>query len=278
MRSIISLRNNEITSFPFRSHTVRWISYLVFGSCFAVTVFNLREATQTILLPTTTTPDPLSPMPSAEKQTIAILDPTLHSENHRMDPTFLRRQTQHLNFWNVLDYYGHLSKDNAPLYSNRTLSSSTICQPKAGQGYEAPGGYQILTQKLQLAKSPSTTTGVRLLCAVYTHPLLHQLVRAAALTWGRRCDGFVAMSTQTIPQLNILELRHAGPEEYQNMWQKVRRPHNGGRVTRFLQNAFFSSHDTDIRIRIRRAAFGCICINTTETTTTSFILAEMTCM
>lgn len=46
--------------------------------------------------------------------------------------------------------------------------------------------------------------------------------RAAALTWGHKCDGFLAFSTKTIPSLGQLNLTHRGEESYMNMWQKVR--------------------------------------------------------
>jgi glycoprotein-N-acetylgalactosamine 3-beta-galactosyltransferase len=53
-------------------------------------------------------------------------------------------------------------------------------------------------------------------------------------TWAKRCDGWVAFSTKTdysIPgtfmlvftflTLEAIEIHHEGPEEYNNMWQKV---------------------------------------------------------
>ena len=44
----------------------------------------------------------------------------------------------------------------------------------------------------------------------------------SALTWGRRCDGFLGFSNVTTSNLGLLRLDHVGPETYGNMHQKVR--------------------------------------------------------
>jgi glycoprotein-N-acetylgalactosamine 3-beta-galactosyltransferase len=51
---------------------------------------------------------------------------------------------------------------------------------------------------------------------------MRDLARIQALSWGHKCDGFLAFSTETIPALGMLEILHVGAESYQNMWQKVR--------------------------------------------------------
>ena len=66
---------------------------------------------------------------------------------------------------------------------------------------------------------------------------MQYLARAAALTWGRRCDGFVAFSNQTVVDLNMLDLQHDGPESYHNMWQKTRR------VWTYLQQHYGNEYD-----------------------------------
>lgn len=73
--------------------------------------------------------------------------------------------------------------------------------------------------KLQRRKS-------RILCMVYTVCIPgennHSNVRSQAETWGRQCDGFIAASNFTDHSVGAIDLVHNGPEEYANMWQKVR--------------------------------------------------------
>lgn len=78
----------------------------------------------------------------------------------------------------------------------------------------------------------------RVLCLVYTYSPMRYLLRAQALTWGKNCDGFLAFSNETLPELGIYRLppplgttAHHGREQqeqeyqeesYDNMWQKTR--------------------------------------------------------
>lgn len=66
-------------------------------------------------------------------------------------------------------------------------------------------------------------SGPRILCMVYTMESAHATkVRAIRETWGPGCDGFLAFSTKSDPRIPAISLPHEGPEEYGNMWQKVR--------------------------------------------------------
>ena len=103
-------------------------------------------------------------------------------------------------------------------FDNKTNLANT-CNLPAGTLDEAPEGVELLKRQIRLAK-PSQSP--RLLCAIYTHPPMRSLARMAALTYGRDCDGFLAFSTETIPELGLVHLHHAGPESYGNMYQKVR--------------------------------------------------------
>jgi glycoprotein-N-acetylgalactosamine 3-beta-galactosyltransferase len=51
---------------------------------------------------------------------------------------------------------------------------------------------------------------------------MRDLQRTQALSWGLKCDGYLAFSTETISNLGVVHLEHAGNESYNNMWQKVR--------------------------------------------------------
>ena len=196
--------------------------------CLVFTLLNLQGITRNKVspqgLPFTGTWTPVSSLDIVSIQT------TLHSENYRMDPTFLRIQTLDQDFWSVVEEHGHLlgnasssrkvtsTLDYSFYHANRSVSATHICADAPGKGLEGEQGWNLL-QKIRVA---DTDASPRLLCAVYTHARMYPLARAAALTWGRRCNGFVAFTNQTIVALNMLDLRHDGPEAYGNMWQKVK--------------------------------------------------------
>ena len=63
----------------------------------------------------------------------------------------------------------------------------------------------------------------KLMCTIYTYDKVHEKVMPALTeTWAKRCDGFMASSTLTNETLNTVNIPHKGPEEYNNIWQKVR--------------------------------------------------------
>jgi glycoprotein-N-acetylgalactosamine 3-beta-galactosyltransferase len=168
----------------------------------------------------------VKPSPGLPPYDVAKADPSLHSLNYRIDPNRLRHATENFTLWEGLQSYQRLPSSSAddealPAYYNDViLSPQAICVDGPGEGLEDEGGYKLLTEKVRLHTSPPSSQ--RLLCVVYTYPLMHPLARTVALTWGRHCDGFVAFSTETFPDLGFLDLKHEGPEAYANMWQKVR--------------------------------------------------------
>ena len=63
----------------------------------------------------------------------------------------------------------------------------------------------------------------KLLCLVYTMANDHATrIRGIRDTWAGGCDGFLAFSTKSDPRLPAISIPHKGPEDYKNMWQKVR--------------------------------------------------------
>ncbi|KAL7549258.1 hypothetical protein ACHAWF_012522 [Thalassiosira exigua] len=63
----------------------------------------------------------------------------------------------------------------------------------------------------------------KLMCLVYTMANAHaNRIRTMRDTWAGGCDGFLAFSTESDPRLPAISLKHDGPEEYTNMWQKIR--------------------------------------------------------
>jgi hypothetical protein len=109
--------------------------------------------------------------------------------------------------------------------ANASLTPGSVCTSGPGRGFEDKGGFKLLTEKIKVASfNTSNKNGqpVRILCMIYTHDKMRDLARASALSWGYKCDGFLAFSTETIPALGMVDLLHPGDEAYGNMWQKVR--------------------------------------------------------
>ena len=68
-----------------------------------------------------------------------------------------------------------------------------------------------------------TVPAPNLMCLVYTMADAHSnRIQSMRETWAGGCDGFLAFSTESDPRLPAISLPHDGPEEYRNMWQKVR--------------------------------------------------------
>ncbi|KAL7520445.1 hypothetical protein ACHAWX_006249 [Stephanocyclus meneghinianus] len=62
----------------------------------------------------------------------------------------------------------------------------------------------------------------KIFCLVYTIEKFHDRIPAIKETWGKKCDGFMVASTKTDVALGTVAIPHEGPEEYNNIWQKVR--------------------------------------------------------
>ena len=68
----------------------------------------------------------------------------------------------------------------------------------------------------------ATKSRVKIFCLVYTIESHHGKIPAIRETWGNKCDGFMVGSTKTDKALGTVNIPHEGPEEYDNIWQKVR--------------------------------------------------------
>lgn len=56
------------------------------------------------------------------------------------------------------------------------------------------------------------------------HPSFFSLPRNSKtlIANSQKCDGFMVASTKTDKDLGTVNIPHEGPEEYNNIWQKVR--------------------------------------------------------
>lgn len=85
---------------------------------------------------------------------------------------------------------------------------------------------------------PITLPAPKLMCLVYTMADAHSnRIQGMRETWAGGCDGFLAFSTESDPRLPAISLEHDGPEEYTNMWQKVRS------IWRFVGENYLEDHD-----------------------------------
>jgi len=108
---------------------------------------------------------------------------------------------------------------NPPKFTFRSKDDArSVCARDYGKDIEGPNGYRAL-QKIEISDDKNK---VRVLCMIYTHSNRHNRVRAIAETYGKDCDGFIAASNVTDPSIGAVHLVHEGPEEYDNMWLKVR--------------------------------------------------------
>ncbi len=130
------------------------------------------------------------------------------------------------------------------VYLQDTREFDAVCNAKPKEGKERKAGWRLLTQQVKVngpdPVGPTSFKGnfstpfktPRILCAIYTYEKRQEMTTAVAETWGWKCDGFFAASTETIQEdmdptkdvdgLGSIDLPHLGPEKYENMWQKTR--------------------------------------------------------
>lgn len=122
--------------------------------------------------------------------------------------------------------------------SFNSSSSEIACPPNGSVGIEMHGGSQVLhkirggllksqefNRNYATKKTNNNTLLPRVLCMVYTYEPNHATNLQAILdTWAPQCDGFFAASNVTDHSMGAIDFSQIqqGPEEYANMWQKVR--------------------------------------------------------
>lgn len=97
---------------------------------------------------------------------------------------------------------------------------TSICDTPLGEGEEGKHGIHGLN-KIKIVNEDYPNKK-RVLCIIYSHSNRHDHVRAAAETYGQRCDGFMAASNLTDRSIGAVDIPHEGPEVYGNMWNKVK--------------------------------------------------------
>jgi glycoprotein-N-acetylgalactosamine 3-beta-galactosyltransferase len=93
--------------------------------------------------------------------------------------------------------------------------------------------YRMLTEKVHVdisshearereAEHEDGKPRAKIFCMVYTIEKNHNKIPSIRETWGQKCDGFIVASDKTDKELGTVNIPHEGPEEYNNIWQKVR--------------------------------------------------------
>jgi hypothetical protein len=126
---------------------------------------------------------------------------------------------------------------------NWTISATEhddVCAKPVGDGPEG-GGKQLAQQvfdRIRVARHVKNND-VTIFCAVYTYPGHNDLTDAIRMTWGQRCDGFLASSTETNRSGGTVNIPHYGEHQgrYEGIWQKVR-----SMISYFYDN-FIDSYD-----------------------------------
>jgi len=157
------------------------------------------------------------------------------------DPTLFRRsvlewheQYQNATYWDRINYYPN-PIGKSTIVDNE-LSMNHICSltEATGSGKELNDrGIKIITEYVKVDRSPilrkvCTESPAlpherpKLFCGIYTHGPQRNFTRLSALSYGWKCDGFLAFSTLTAPKLGMVGLLHEGEENYHNMVQKTR--------------------------------------------------------
>ncbi|KAG7340752.1 Fringe-like protein [Nitzschia inconspicua] len=100
-----------------------------------------------------------------------------------------------------------------------------LCAPI---GYGPEGGKDLARQffhdHVQVASplSEEEAKTIKVFCAIYTHAGNRNQIAAIRQTWGKRCDGFMAASTETNHDTATVHIPHQGPYQgqYKGIWQK----------------------------------------------------------
>lgn len=145
------------------------------------------------------------------------------SRGYVADPTLFRLQflSTKTTYFDMLEHYQEqLRPDNV------SLSAESICELAPGMDTDIfnSGGFRLLHDKITVSHEPydEAPSSPKIMCAIYTHDGKRDLARVAALSYGWKCDGFLAFSDVTIPSLGMVGLLHRGNETYMNMIQKSR--------------------------------------------------------
>ncbi|KAL3905994.1 MAG: hypothetical protein SGILL_009457 [Bacillariaceae sp.] len=149
------------------------------------------------------------------------------------DPSLKRPQAYHPHS-GAVDEYGNFGYVHDPAILNKQKNTSNfatshedltqLCAP-VGEGPEGGNaiGRELFGQHIKVSQSPPISS-INVFCAIYTYPGNKNQTNAIKNTWGRRCDGIMFASTETVHEDATVHLLHNGGHQgmYRGIWQKVR--------------------------------------------------------
>ena len=137
-----------------------------------------------------------------------------------IDVTHLR------NYEHTIDRIGNRQFICSTIYKGKSVNESDIIQEitrdmvrrRIHERYNLRKEPKARKRQCKQSHKPS-----KLLCIVYTTVSGHAFkIPTIRETWGPQCDGFFVASTATDLSIDAVDIPHDGPEEYNNIWQKIR--------------------------------------------------------
>lgn len=149
------------------------------------------------------------------------------------DETFLVKSPPPFEFKSDTDKEKLCQRGGRSRVSLNNISSIKLSHTFVYSIHDLDPNYQMLTKKVfvdltshqaaeKRAEHGSQEKRAKIFCLVYTIEKFHDRIPAIKETWGQKCDGFMVASTKTDIALGTVAIPHEGPEEYNNIWQKVR--------------------------------------------------------
>ena len=198
---------------------------------------------KTTATPVSSLPEHHTPLPLNSSSVYFDAIDTNGNRGYVADPTLFRRlvlqfhrTNTNATYWDrVQQYESHLLLDKNGTTNSITMDEICSLTESNGGGRELnDDGVKVITEYVKVdIQTPILRRGCteslplkderpKLFCGIYTHNSARDFTRLSALSYGWKCDGFLAFSTVTIPSLGMVGLLHQGEESYHNMVQKTR--------------------------------------------------------
>jgi glycoprotein-N-acetylgalactosamine 3-beta-galactosyltransferase len=81
---------------------------------------------------------------------------------------------------------------------------------------------RLFVDKNEATDTDHTGSSPRILCAIYGMDKKRKNINAIRETWAPKCNGFFVASSKTDPSFDSVHIMQLHPDQYTNMWQKIR--------------------------------------------------------
>ncbi|KAL7566197.1 hypothetical protein ACA910_011271 [Epithemia clementina (nom. ined.)] len=161
------------------------------------------------------------------QECLSIVEKAKPVNLEKIDVSGGHKEHPHMGAKDVDGNYGYIHNEthlhlDPPSFNMNKDDLKTACTRR-------DNNYRMLTEKVYVdmdydtkAQAELGDNRVKIFCLVYTTEKGHSNIPRIRETWGQKCDGFMVGSTKTDPSIDAVEIPHEGPEEYDNIWQKVR--------------------------------------------------------